>query len=57
VLNELMMFRAPAVFQNGGVEKISALQTFHHLNLEACDSLLWGDAEGFYEKSAASGTG
>jgi len=57
VVNELMMFRTPAVFQNGGVEEISALQTFHHLNLETSYSFFRGNAEGFYEKSAASGTG
>jgi hypothetical protein len=53
VVNELMVFRTPAVFQNGGVEKISALQTFHHLNLEICDTLFWSNAKGLYEKSAA----
>jgi hypothetical protein len=56
VLNELMMFRAPAVFQNSAVEEISALQTFHDLNLEICDTLFWSNAKGFYEKSAAPGT-
>jgi hypothetical protein len=34
VWNELMMFRTPPVFQNGGIDKISALETFHDLNLE-----------------------
>jgi hypothetical protein len=56
VLNELMMFRTPAIFQNGAIEKISALQTFHDLNLETSYSFFRGNAEGFYEKSAASGT-
>jgi hypothetical protein len=56
VLNELMMFRTPAIFQNGSVEKISALQAFHHLNLEASYSFFRRNAEGLYEKAAASRT-
>jgi hypothetical protein len=57
VVNELMMLRTASVFQNGGIQEISALQTFHNLNLEICDTLFWCNAKGFYEKSAASGTG
>jgi hypothetical protein len=56
MVNELMMLRTPSVFQNGGVEEISALQTFHDFNLEICDTLFWSNAKGFYEKSVASGT-
>jgi hypothetical protein len=56
MVNELMMLRTPSVFQNGFIEEISALQTFHDLNLEICDTFFWSNTKGFYEKSAASGT-
>jgi hypothetical protein len=51
-----MMLRTPSIFQNGFIEEISALQAFHDLNLETCDTLFWSNAKSFYEKSAASGT-
>jgi hypothetical protein len=53
-MNELMMFRTPSVFQNGAIEEVSALQTFHDLNLESGDSFFRGNAEGFDEESVAS---
>jgi len=56
-MNELLMFRTPSVFQNGVIEEIPTLQAFHDLNLKSSEPLFRGNAEGWYEKSVASGTG